>query len=707
MHRTILYLALIVCLCFSVLRASAADGGPRRVLDDTDRNATNVGNIGLTITNFGTIGSRNSYWPSQPSCEYPRGSRIEHIYQGGLWVGAVSRISGQQLVSTGATDRSSASRIGQGYELTSEPGSVLIERSSLPQSQTFDPAALSHQDFLAEYTDRNRTNPTTGDTIPAHTPLGISVSQRSYAWNFPFADFFVLLSYTVRNTGLDTLDSVYIGFWNNAVVRNTNNVRPGTSGYFDNGASGYVDSLRMMYSFDYDGLPTPPAADSYVAIKLLGATPFPNTVASLDSLGARTHFNAWRFRNSVGDVAYFSPDDDAEAILGARSRFDRLASSLAPDKIAPLRTRRDNMTTLLSVGPFTTLAPGDSQTVVFAVVCARKQGSAPANLDTPEQRARLVTHAGFAQQAYDGEDGNGNNILDPGEDLNGNGVLDRFQLPQPPRPPKVRAELADRNVVLYWDKANAELSVDPITRDLDFEGYRVYRSNAGADFTRPEDFLLNLPLVGEFDVPGNGVGYETGFRSIALDRAKTFPGDTVQYWYRFPPEGSGFTHLSGWQYVYGVAAFDRGDSASGVAPLQSATVIQRVVPGSAPGESGQAPVRVYPNPYYAGAQWDGSGERNRKLYFTNLPARCEITITTLAGDVVDRIVHDAATYAGTDIEWFRRFGGTDAAVRFSGGEHAWDFISTFDQAIATGLYLFTVRDSDTGAITRGKFLVIK
>jgi len=60
-----------------------------KVTDDLDKKYTTVGNIGLTITNYGTIGTRNAYWPTQPSCEYPRGSFKEHIYQGGLWIGAL------------------------------------------------------------------------------------------------------------------------------------------------------------------------------------------------------------------------------------------------------------------------------------------------------------------------------------------------------------------------------------------------------------------------------------------------------------------------------------------------------------------------------------------------------------------------------------------------------------------------------------------
>ncbi len=262
--------------------------------------------------------------------------------------------------------------------------------------------------------------------------------------------------------------------------------------------------------------------------------------------------------------------------------------------------------------------------------------------------------------------------------------------------PKVHVEVQDRNVTLYWDKSTSELSVDPITRRHDFEGYRVYRSNAGADFTNPEDLLLTMSLVGEFDRADDAVGYNTGFRAIALHEAKIFSGDTVAYWYRFPPAGSTVPHLNGWQYLYGVAAFDQGDSAAGIASLQSKTEVVRAVPGTPPSDGTGAKVGVYPNPYYAGAVWDASGERNRKIYFTNLPQRCVIRVYTLAGDVVAEIQHDAATYDGTDIEWFRRFGGTQLSPRFAGGEHAWDLITKFDQAIATGMYLFSVKNDETG-----------
>ncbi len=116
-------------------------------------------------------------------------------------------------------------------------------------------------------------------------------------------------------------------------------------------------------------------------------------------------------------------------------------------------------------------------------------------------------------------------------------------------------------------------------------------------------------------------------------------------------------------------------------------------------------VGVYPNPYYGNAYWDGNSERLRKIYFYNLPEECEITIYTLSGDIVKRIEHNRGSN-GSDLRWFETF-SRDASQIMSGGEHAWDLITNGDQAVATGLYLFTVKENKTGSIKKGKFLIIK
>lgn len=58
-------------------------------IDDNSKYTT-AGNIGLTVSNYGTIGDGfiKQVPVDQPSCEYPKGSGVEHLFGGGLWVGA-------------------------------------------------------------------------------------------------------------------------------------------------------------------------------------------------------------------------------------------------------------------------------------------------------------------------------------------------------------------------------------------------------------------------------------------------------------------------------------------------------------------------------------------------------------------------------------------------------------------------------------------
>lgn len=708
----------------------------KKLTDDDATKYTDIGNVRMTITNFGTLGTNFNNWPAQPSCEYPKGSRIENLALGGLWIGGIKRKEGVPHVSTACADGGNPLTLGAGFEFTNEPGSQITERSSLSGDTYFNVNAVSHQDFAMDFTDKYTHDPQSGALITYHTPLGIKVHLETYAWNFPFADFFVILNYTITNVSSDTIDGMYVGLRNEGVVRNMNlSGYQGSAAFFSSG-KGYIDSLRLAYTFDVNGQPYGPPANSYFGLKLLGTNPFPLkrdstgafSAASLDSLGdlyKDTYYNGWKYNNtSSGTEAYFYPDSDNNPSDFYRGKYQRMSSMGARNYIQSLGTPQGipvlsdgvtvgiapaNTVDLLSVGPFPSLAPGDSVNIVFAVVCAKKSGNALPSEDyhNATLRKALYSNAAWAQQSYNGEDLNGNNRLDPGEDINGDGKLTRYVLPQPPRQPRVRAEVQNQQAIIYWDRVQAEESFNPISRKYDFEGYRIYRSSAGADINDPTNFILSMDLVGDYDRADDAIGYNTGFSAIRLTSPKMFPGDTVQYWYRFPPISDNITSLNGWQYLYGISAYNQGDSANQLPSLESAKVIVRVIPGTPPTSNKSVEIGVYPNPYYAGAAWDGSGERDRKIYFYNLPAHADIKIYTLSGDLVTEFIHDAATYNGSDIKWFQNFSGLGVSPQFAGGEHAWDLISKYDQAIATGLYLFTVKDLATGNIKRGKFVVIK
>ena len=682
-------------LSFQILAQTSSERLSKTLADD-NTNYTNVGNIGLTITNFGTYGHGFSLWPQQPSCEYPLGSGIEHLFDGGLWVGGFITDNEQgsnrkgPFVTTGAVDASSVSARGGGFEFTNKPSSIVLERSSLIDSKFFSPKSISHQDFVMDFVDTN-TLLSNGELIVDHRPLGIAIHQESYVWNFPFADFFVIMNYWIKNTSDKYLDSVHVGLWTDTVVRNTNVTSPRTgSAFFNKGGNGYGDSLKIAYEFDAAG--DIGFTDSYIGIQFLGSD------KDIDSV----NFVNWQFRNTT-DPNYFAPQNDVQRFqkllgyYGGGNRFG-IGQAIEPEDIRPA----SNRSMLISAEIRDAIAPGDSVNITFAIVAAKKTGTDLPSFDTDEQKEDFYLNAGWALRAYYGEDKNGNGILEPDEDLDGNGKITRYILPAPPTPPRVKAIPENQKVTLYWDK-RSEDSIDPISAEKDFEGYRIYRTNPGYDLTESQDINASLIEVAEFDSIGNDIGFNTGFAYIELDEPVTFVGDNTEYWYKFEIENQ----LNGWQYIYSVTAFDQGDDVNNLESLESGPLanLQKVIPGTPPSDEKDVKIGVYPNPYYGSAYWDGNSERLRKLYFFNLPSECEITIYTLSGDIVKRIYHDQQSN-GSDLRWFETF-SKDAKQKMSGGEHAWDLITESDQAIASGLYLFTVKNSNNGNIKRGKFLVIK
>ncbi|MFZ4592261.1 MAG: hypothetical protein ACOYN6_14770, partial [Ignavibacteria bacterium] len=645
--------------------------------DDINNKFTNVGNIQMTVTNYGTIGK--GYCGTQPSCMYPAGSGIENLWLGGLWVGGVK--DGQTYVTTGAVDVANPNKV-EGFEFTNNPGSVITERSSLITSPFYDPKAVSHQDFVCEFLDTNMTG------MVNHLPLGIKVILESYTYNLNFANSFVILNYKIVNIGyngsINPIDSIYIGLWKDCVVRNlniTNGCNPGTS-FFSKGATGFVDSLRMEYTYDNNG--DPGFTDNYVGVKLLGASP------RSASEPLKSHFTIWNYKGV--DPIYFMPADDAQ-------KYSKLKGFLAPgvvidtNRINYLRLTPSNRVSLISYGPYkntngtpyTLRYQQDTLNAVFTVVVAKKNGTDPAKFDTEFQRQTLYKNAGWAQRSYD------------------NG----YKLPSPPDIPVTRAQVEDNKVTIWWSN-NGENSVDPISGKRDFEGYRLYRTNTGADLTSNFNLESSLKLIGDFDSCCNAYSNNTGFKFVKYSETepKIFAGDTNKYWYRyeFPNQ------LNGFQYIYALTAYDKGDPTQGLEELESSQLanVKRVIVGTTAKDNSNAEIGVYPNPYYGSAIWDGTGVQKevlRKIYFYNLPSKCDISVWSLSGDLVIKMNHDASTYNGNNIKWFKTF--SDGTQRFAGGEHAWDLITKDNQAIATGLYLFTVKDAATGDIKKGKFLIVK
>ncbi|MCK5738263.1 hypothetical protein KAH55_03745, partial [bacterium] len=516
-----------------------------------------------------------------------------------------------------------------GFEFTNSASGAdtIRERSSIVTSPNYDPAAISHQDFICDFTDNNTTVPGSEIELIDHTPLGVNVHLESYAWNYAYADAFVILNYTITNVSDYPIEKVYAGLWVDASIANmnyTNKYEPGGGFTWYDNLNGFDKEYNMAYQYDVDG--DNGFAESYLGIRALGASvPLGEYVV---------HFDQWKWATASDPdfPDYFMPEDDAQ-------RYKKLSTT--PPIDPPTDPEQANSwMMLLSMGPLGDLMPGDSLNAVITIVCGLwDEGSS----DSPARRKNVRLNSDWAMTAYNGEDVDGdghldlvdedvnnNGILDDGEDLDddghldinedihqdirrgiveGNGKIDRYILPSPPPSPNMLLVPGDGEVAVYWDNI-PELFEDPITREVDFEGYRIYSSPKTVGVTDEATKLAQFDMVDD-------MGYDTGFWTIQHDTTI----NDHDYHYRFINDNL----LNGWpgKYFYSVTSYDRGNPANNLPSMESSIYenLTYAIPGATIEKTEPRKIYVYPNPYRARAAWDGSGERERLLWFANLPAK--------------------------------------------------------------------------------------
>jgi hypothetical protein len=206
------------------------------------------------------------------------------------------------------------------------------------------------------------------------------------------------------------------------------------------------------------------------------------------------------------------------------------------------------------------------------------------------------------------------------------------------------------------------------------------------------------------------LGIDTPIRRIYPDEPKPIPGQPI------PPAAyteDGYLKYYEYEYIVenllptvpyyvNVTAFDYGDPAGGVEALESSKMLglQDCFALENANQTGakDKPAYIYPNPYridakYRESSYEGRGsdriaDRERRIHFANLPARCWIRIHTLDGDMVREIRHDMDP--------------NDPA-----SDHdTWDLINRNIMAVESGLYYWSV-EGDDGKVQLGKLVIIK
>ncbi|MBU1702471.1 MAG: hypothetical protein KJ970_06535 [Candidatus Eisenbacteria bacterium] len=630
--------------------------------------------VGLSLFNNGFFG--NNLANRSPSLEYPLGSSEDHLVRAGPWVGGIKPRRDEDgvydsLVTTATTDGTYGSFSSEAVSEFYPADTIgFIEKSILPNSRYFSRDAKSEQDLIATYFDRH------GHASEYHKPLGIKIEQEVLQFSFEPFDAIILVNFKIINVDpILPIYDLYMGFY----AEFTSGWKDGhsewpPSGWFKKKDIAYVDSLRLFsehhYNLDNGNCP------SWAGLKLLGIRgPTEQDTVSTK----RVSFNWWDW-DPNGNLPG-TPDVDVERYQTlSNGSIDATSQVEAPNhdpvstlSVGPLGFAAGHWPDSLGGGERFILDYGDTVTVSFALI-----GGEPVPHEGRSAAEDLAFNAKWAQTAFD---------------LN-------FNIPVPPPSPDLWVIPNRNRITLRWTDI-PESFIDPKTATEDFEGYRIYVSETKemSDFKR----------VREFDLV-DSVFYNTSLDEIVADPIVVINGeDTLTYTYAYD-----ITEVrDGFKYWVALTSFDTGTPE--VASLESGTSQNRtmVIPGArSADETGTANnVIVFPNPYRGDAVWDGPLSRDRYLWFINLPSRCTIRITTLAGDLVDTIDFDGGTYNAQEIRGI--FDPTDPRDPdrdlpiLSGGMAAWDLISKNDQGIATGLYLFSVKDHNTGKTQVGKFLILE
>jgi hypothetical protein len=183
-----------------------------------------------------------------------------------------------------------------------------------------------------------------------------------------------------------------------------------------------------------------------------------------------------------------------------------------------------------------------------------------------------------------------------------------YQFAVPPDMPTVRAEAGDGYVQLSWDDV-AERSLDPVSNEFDFEGYKIYRAT-DPDFRdvrvlttgRGNPSTLNGKPIAQFDLV-DGI---RGYSDVTVDGVAYYLGNETGITHTWTDT----TVTNGQEYYYAVCAYDFGSPETvgdqfRFFPSENAIAVSRTPRGGT--ILPRNVVRVRPNPRVPGYESASTG----------------------------------------------------------------------------------------------------
>ncbi|MEE9441508.1 MAG: hypothetical protein V3V99_02425, partial [candidate division Zixibacteria bacterium] len=223
--------------------------------------------IKFAITNFGVYGASSDFTRHE-SCEYPKNSYKEYLSEAKLWFGGI--IDGDTLVSTAAMYSAYWSETIRTEIFPDWNNSDFDIRSGKKTETNYDKNAYSDLDVKVTFTDTMPTSwpysmmPEDSYDNRYHKPMGIVITQTSYAWDNDFTEDFIIFDYTIKNMGKEPIEDFYMGIYAAPQIGHKSHVFFGISvnddfiGFKDVSEFSYeqcfpADSVNLMWWADNEG----------------------------------------------------------------------------------------------------------------------------------------------------------------------------------------------------------------------------------------------------------------------------------------------------------------------------------------------------------------------------------------------------------------------------------------------------------------------
>ena len=614
-----------------------------------------IGTMWTRVTNFGFMGD-DAYEGRTPSCDWPGGSGNSYLYRGTIWLTA--NIDGQFHTT-----------MGDDHEFAPLDSVQLV----------------SGQDAVADEDTRTRFYDVQAPLASEHTPLGLEIIQKTYAWSASYADDFVIYEWTIKNVGTDSdndglpdtprdLKDFYFTFRFDADVSKLPNW--GAEYRFTNeddhvisNATPWEEWISLFPQMaNREHSLTLDQCDSTLMLMWDGDNPnYPADDGQDDDFGnpgpdgtlQSPGFIGIKFLKSAPYLPpssfhqcniYNDPGTDKEAYDRMISQHEFVGLPLASGVPFPYDYRG-----ILSFGPQENFAAGDSIVITAAlgVGCDPDSGG----IYSLEELVKIMDVAQFL--------------------VNNNYEVSSEAL-APPTPVVTLEPVYENGITtgikVIWD--------DAATFHGQFAGYKVWKS-------------VGTTASGNFDWQPLGLGTyadTTGSGSWpppAGDQAGTFQIIDTDI-------------TNGLDYYYSVQAFTQTINYPiplGKVETNVLNSLEYISPANAIASTLDN-VKAVPNPYVGSYRWNNplpsdTNPWEHRLQFINLPADATIKIFTVDGDYVDQI------QAGQTVRKGDNFlgQGNDSVAE-------WDLITRNDQEAAPGLYIFVVESPSLGQTT-GKFVIIR